>query len=187
MLIFTTANDSPNLAHRLLVAFSDLEKPRHKNFLERQNAGARANIAQKNHTPPLGLLQIATAYDLTHHWHNLTVVSKSPQNEQSSTIALSFGIAFQTISHSWHQQQQRLHDWALIYIYQVFQNIPEAYNTIILVVVHQIRDQKACSRKFHGMTVESSCMHLSMTRHSIKILEIYLHNYKSASGRRSEM
>ena len=43
LLIFTTANDSPNLAHRLLVAFSDLEKPRHKNFLERQNAGARAN------------------------------------------------------------------------------------------------------------------------------------------------
>ena len=70
----------------------------------------------------------------------------------------------------WHQQQQRLHDWAPIYVYQVhvFQNIPEAYNTTILVEVHQIRDQKACSRKFHGMTVESSCMHLSMTRHSRK-------------------
>ena len=31
-LIFTTANDSPNLAHRLLMAYSDLEKRKHKNF-----------------------------------------------------------------------------------------------------------------------------------------------------------
>ena len=34
--IFTTENNSPNLAHCLLMAFSDLEKQKHKNFLEKQ-------------------------------------------------------------------------------------------------------------------------------------------------------
>ena len=33
-MIFTTASDSPNFAHSLLVAFSDLEKRKHKHFLE---------------------------------------------------------------------------------------------------------------------------------------------------------
>ena len=33
--IFTTENNSPNLAHCLLMAFSDLEKQKHKNFLEK--------------------------------------------------------------------------------------------------------------------------------------------------------
>ena len=41
LLIFTTVNDSPNVAHRLLMAFSDLEKRKHKNFLKK-NAGWNA-------------------------------------------------------------------------------------------------------------------------------------------------
>ena len=39
LLIFTTVNDSPNVAHRLLMAFSDLKKRKHKNFLEKHYAG----------------------------------------------------------------------------------------------------------------------------------------------------
>ena len=47
LIIFTPVNDSPNLTHCLLMAFSDLEKWKHKNFLEKHYAGARANIEQK--------------------------------------------------------------------------------------------------------------------------------------------
>ena len=46
-VIFTIANDSLNLAHRPLMAFSDLEKWKHKNFPEKHYAGVRANIEQK--------------------------------------------------------------------------------------------------------------------------------------------
>ena len=52
LLIFTTANDSPNLAHRLLMAFCVLEKRKHKNFLEKHNVGAHVNIEQKPMEPP---------------------------------------------------------------------------------------------------------------------------------------
>ena len=39
-------NNGPNLAHCFLMAYSDLEKRKHKNLLEHY-AGARANIEQK--------------------------------------------------------------------------------------------------------------------------------------------
>ena len=42
LLIFTTANDISNLAHCLLMAFSELEKRKHKIFLEKLR-----NIEQK--------------------------------------------------------------------------------------------------------------------------------------------
>ena len=42
LLIFTTANDISNLAHRILMAFSELEKRKHKIFLEKLR-----NIEQK--------------------------------------------------------------------------------------------------------------------------------------------
>ena len=47
LITFTTVNDSPNLTRCLLMAFSDLEKRKHKNFLEKHYAGARANIKWK--------------------------------------------------------------------------------------------------------------------------------------------
>ena len=46
LLIFPTANDSPNLAQRLLTVFFDLEK-HNKFFLEKRYAGACPNIQQK--------------------------------------------------------------------------------------------------------------------------------------------
>ena len=46
LLIFPTANDSPNLAQRLLTVFCDLEK-HNKFFLEKRYAGACPNIQQK--------------------------------------------------------------------------------------------------------------------------------------------
>ena len=54
--MFTTVNDSPNLTHCLLVAFSDLEKRKHRNFLEKHYAGARANIEQKPYEASLNFL-----------------------------------------------------------------------------------------------------------------------------------
>ena len=42
----------------LLIAFSNLEKRKHKNFLEKQCAGARANIEQKPYGASLSLLFI---------------------------------------------------------------------------------------------------------------------------------
>ena len=36
LIVFTTANDSPNHAHCLLMAFSDLKKGKHKHFLKKQ-------------------------------------------------------------------------------------------------------------------------------------------------------
>ena len=46
LIILTTANNSLNLAHCLLMAFCDLEKQKNKNFLEKHFTGARANIEQ---------------------------------------------------------------------------------------------------------------------------------------------
>ena len=46
LLIFPTANDSPNLAQRLLTVFFYLEK-HNKFFLEKRYAGACPNIQQK--------------------------------------------------------------------------------------------------------------------------------------------
>ena len=46
LIILTTANNSLNLAHCLLMAFSDLEKQKNKNFLEKHFIGAHANIEQ---------------------------------------------------------------------------------------------------------------------------------------------
>ena len=47
LIIFTTAKDSPNLAHCLLMAFSDLEKRNHKIFLEKHYTRVHTNIEQK--------------------------------------------------------------------------------------------------------------------------------------------
>ena len=46
LLIFITANDSPNLACHLLMAFCDLEKRKHKKKNSRKTL-VRANIEQK--------------------------------------------------------------------------------------------------------------------------------------------
>ena len=47
LIIFTAASNSKNLAHCLLMAFSDLKKQKHENFLEKYYADACANIKQK--------------------------------------------------------------------------------------------------------------------------------------------
>ena len=47
LIIFTTANDSPNLVHRPFDGFIDLVKRKHENFTEKQYAGARTNIGQR--------------------------------------------------------------------------------------------------------------------------------------------
>ena len=47
LIIFTAASSSKNLAHCLLMAFSDLTKQKHENFLEKYYADARTNIKQK--------------------------------------------------------------------------------------------------------------------------------------------
>ena len=47
LITLTTGNDSTNHAQCLLMAFCDLEKRKHKYFLEKHNAGGRANIEQK--------------------------------------------------------------------------------------------------------------------------------------------
>ena len=49
LLIFTTANNSLHLASHLLMTFSDLEKPKDQNFLEKHDTSARAKIEQKPH------------------------------------------------------------------------------------------------------------------------------------------
>ena len=49
LMIFTTENDSPNLAHRFLMAFSYLEKKKTKHFQEKHYSCARANTEQKPH------------------------------------------------------------------------------------------------------------------------------------------
>ena len=54
LIIFTTANNSPNLAHCLLTVFSDLRKRKHKHFLEKHYASARANVGQKPFRATLG-------------------------------------------------------------------------------------------------------------------------------------
>ena len=54
LIIFITVNDSLNLT---LMAFSHLEKRKHKNFLEKHNAGARANIEQKPYEASLNFLE----------------------------------------------------------------------------------------------------------------------------------
>ena len=46
LIIFTTANDSPNLVHCILMARSDLEKRKHRNFLEKHFAAARQHSAK---------------------------------------------------------------------------------------------------------------------------------------------
>ena len=52
LLIFTTANDSSNLAHRLFIAFSDLEKPKYKKKISRKLTLARAPTLRKNPIEP---------------------------------------------------------------------------------------------------------------------------------------
>ena len=44
LIIFIAENNSWNLVRCLLMAFSDLEGQKHKNFLEKHHAGARVNI-----------------------------------------------------------------------------------------------------------------------------------------------
>ena len=53
LIIFTTVNDSPNLADPLLIAFSDLEKQKQKFFFEKHCAGAHANIEKIPHRASL--------------------------------------------------------------------------------------------------------------------------------------
>ena len=65
LIIFTIANDSPNLSHRLLMAFSDLEKQNHKTFLQKQYDGVRANIEQKPHR--VSLSAILQFYRIIYH------------------------------------------------------------------------------------------------------------------------
>ena len=67
-LIFTTANDSLNLAHHLLMAFNDLESENIKNFLEKQYTGVHANIEQKPYGATLDTTQAITVYKLTNVW-----------------------------------------------------------------------------------------------------------------------
>ena len=64
LIVFTTANDSPNLAQCLFDGFNDLEKRKHKNFPEKHNAGACANIEKKPSGAPLS--QFMTSTKLTH-------------------------------------------------------------------------------------------------------------------------
>ena len=52
LIIFTTVNDSPNLADPLLIAFSDLEKQKQK-FFSKNIALARAPILKKYPIEPL--------------------------------------------------------------------------------------------------------------------------------------
>ena len=54
LMILTTSNDNPNLGHSLLMAFSDLEKRKHKNFREKKHyAGGRVSIEQKPYATSL--------------------------------------------------------------------------------------------------------------------------------------
>ena len=46
LIKIATANDCPNLVHRLLMALSDLERQNHKTFLQKQYDGVRANIEE---------------------------------------------------------------------------------------------------------------------------------------------
>ena len=52
LIIFITVNDSLNLIHCLLMAFSHLEKRKHKNFLEKHNAGAAPTLSKNPMKPP---------------------------------------------------------------------------------------------------------------------------------------
>ena len=47
LIIFTTANDSPNLVYRPFDGFIDLVKRKHENFTEKQYAGVCTNIDQR--------------------------------------------------------------------------------------------------------------------------------------------
>ena len=51
LFIFTTENDSSNLAHRLLIAFSDLEKSKYKK-ISKKTTLARALTLRKNPIEP---------------------------------------------------------------------------------------------------------------------------------------
>ena len=56
-LIYTAASNSPILARCLLMAFNDIEKWKHKNFLEKQYTGAHTNVEQKPYGAALIRLQ----------------------------------------------------------------------------------------------------------------------------------
>ena len=71
LIIFTAANDCPSLAHRLLMAFNDIEKQNHKTFLQKQYDGVRANIEQK----PQSLLKCNSA--ILSHYLPLIVISRN--------------------------------------------------------------------------------------------------------------
>ena len=52
LMILTTSNDNPNLRHSLLMAFSDREKRKHKNFLEKNIMLVGALALSKNPMEP---------------------------------------------------------------------------------------------------------------------------------------
>ena len=52
IIAFTTANSFSNLAYYLLMAFSDLEKGKQKNFLKKNYFGVHANTEPKFYGQP---------------------------------------------------------------------------------------------------------------------------------------
>ena len=54
LIIFNTENDSPNLAHCLLMAFSDPKKRNIEIFQKKQHARARPNIVLQSYGTSLG-------------------------------------------------------------------------------------------------------------------------------------
>ena len=62
LIIFARANASPNFAHCLLMTLSDLEKRKHKNFLEKHYAGARAIIKQKLYGASLNIAKLPSVF-----------------------------------------------------------------------------------------------------------------------------
>ena len=68
--------DSLNLAHHLLMAFSDLEKQKHTNFLEKQYTGAHANIGQKPYGATLTSFLVLLKSQFQRESNKLGTISK---------------------------------------------------------------------------------------------------------------
>ena len=70
LIKFATANDCPNLAHRLLMAFSDLERQNHKSFLQ-NNTMACAPTLSKNPkgSPQMQFCNFINLFSFTNYEH----------------------------------------------------------------------------------------------------------------------
>ena len=99
LITFTTANDSPNLVHFLLMAFRDLEKQKHDNFLEKHYAGKK----------PYGASSTAS-------WWNKSVISMNlafrPFSYQKRTKTMNANLPFASVpnhtnSSRFKQEQPR--------------------------------------------------------------------------------